>query len=99
MKKDRVTASFENKVLTVAVIGQFDYQMSLEFKKAIAEFTGVEKYVLDFARVTYLDSPALGALALLRTSDEAAEMCIINTNEILKNILENVQFHRLFKVE
>ena len=87
--------------LTVNIAGRLDTttapQLEAEFKQSI---TGVEKLVLDFAKLEYLSSA--GLRVLLKTQkvmNKQGEMIIKNVNDTINEIFEVTGFIDILTIE
>lgn len=81
---------------------RFDFSTHGWFTKTYEEaLTKTQKIVLDFSRVTYVDSSALGMMVLLhRQLNAASGHCTIrNANGTAKDILDMANFEKLFGYE
>lgn len=97
-----VDVSPDHKVVTVTIDGRFDFTLYRVFREAYTSYKDpATTYVLDLARVDYMDSSALGMLLQLRehAGGEAARVRIINCRPSLARILKIANFQRLFAIE
>ncbi|MFT5594060.1 MAG: anti-anti-sigma factor [Oceanicoccus sp.] len=97
-----INTSVKGDELTITVEGRFDFSAHQEFRDAYEEAdTGVNKYVIDMSRATYLDSSALGMLLLLRdhAGGESANVRISRCNSDVKKILTISNFEQLFTID
>ncbi|UTV98550.1 STAS domain-containing protein [Marinomonas rhizomae] len=81
---------------------RFDFSTHGWFTKAYEEaLKNTKKIVLDFSRVTYVDSSALGMMVLLhrQLSTNAGKGIIRNVNGTAKDILDMANFEKLFSYE
>lgn len=95
------TMSADGEELLIAVQGRFDFSVHQDFRRAYEEAPGMpQRYCVDLARTTYLDSSALGMLLLLRdhAGGDAANISIANSNEEIHKVLTISNFDQLFKL-
>ena len=81
---------------------RFDFSTHGWFTKAYKEaLTKTKKIVLDFSRVTYVDSSALGMMVLLHRelNTTSGQGIIRNVNGTAKDILDMANFEKLFSYE
>lgn len=90
-------------VATLFLSGRFDFNSHREFKEAYTLFLTdpeVSTLEVNFANVVYLDSSALGMLLMLRERGEGVgkQVVLRNPNEIVAQILDIANFHKLFTI-
>lgn len=93
--------SKDGSVLTVGVIGKFDFSLLNEFREAYSASNARHaRVVVDFHEVTSIDSSALGMLLnMQRTLDKTdSEIELINCSQDVKKILQIVRFDKKFKI-
>jgi anti-anti-sigma factor len=93
-----------NASATLALEGRFDFNSHRDFRGAydgLLGDPGVREIVVDFAKVDYLDSSALGMLLLLREKSESGGKSIVLTGlqGTVKQVLEIANFQRLFTIK
>lgn len=97
-----VDATPDNKEVTIAIEGRFDFNLYRPFRDAYLPHTipGIH-YVLNFGATDFMDSSALGMLLQLREHAEGqgAQITIRNCNSTLAKILRIANFQRLFTIE
>lgn len=84
--------------------GRFDFHSHRDFRtayEAVLGQDGVRDIIIDFGRVDYLDSSALGMLLLLREKAEAGgrKVRLANLSGSVKQVLEIANFGKLFAIE
>lgn len=84
--------------------GRFDFHSHRDFRtayEAVLADAAVRDITIDFARVDYLDSSALGMLLLLREKAEAGgkKVKLANLSGAVKQVLEIANFGKLFAIE
>ena len=82
----------------------FDFESHKDFRNMIKKIVveNAKKLSIDFAKVEYIDSSALGMMMLARHETETikCELTIINLKEgHAKNVLNLVKFDQMFKIE
>lgn len=88
----------------VRLDGRFDFRSGMAFRhatKPLLAAADVDTLVVDFARVSFVDSSALGLLLLLRAQaeDERKEVVLAHSSPALQKVLSVAQFHRIFRLE
>lgn len=81
---------------------RFDFSTHSWFTKTYEEaLTKTKTIILDFSRVSYVDSSALGMMVLLhRQLNKVSGHCTIrNANGTAKDILDMANFEKLFSYE
>lgn len=98
-----ITLAVKDSVATLAIDGSFDFESHTQFREISRQCLSdpaVCEVQVDFDRVQYLDSSALGMLLLLR--ERAVEghktVSLINVHGISRKIIEVANFSRLFRV-
>lgn len=94
--------SDDNALLTLTLIGKFDYTCHQLFQASYDTTTPPpERLVLDFLEVPTIDSSALGMLLLLRSyaGGDDSDVRIINAQPDIYKLLQTCKFDELFKVE
>ena len=100
----QVVVDREGQWARMRLIGRFDLTAHLTFRNAtrplLAE-AGLEGIEIDFQKVPYIDSTALGLLLLLRELAQQAGKALVlkNCGPELTRVLTASQFHRLFRIE
>lgn len=99
-----ITERTENNVTRLSLEGRFDFHSHRDFRSAYDGLLGradVREIVIDFGRVDYLDSSALGMLLLLREKAEAVGKKVILTSlaGTVKQVLEIANFGKLFTIQ
>ena len=95
------TSSGANGQLTIKIQGRFDFSVHQEFKSAYeSPDNKSDKFEVNLAGTTYLDSSALGMLLLLRdyAGGDTSEVTITNCSVDIKKILTISNFEQLFTV-
>lgn len=93
-----------NGRLKLAMSGRFDFNSNRDFRKAYEE--GMKRFAsgpieIDFHGVDYMDSSALGMLLLFKERAEEHERSIslVNCQESVREILDVVNFGKLFSIQ
>lgn len=89
--------------VVLALTGRFDFSAHRDFRGAYGKAldnAAVREIAIDFAKVDYMDSAALGMLLLLRQGAEEKRKAVSlrgATGSVLK-VLEIANFGKLFKL-
>lgn len=88
---------------TLALNGRFDFSAHRDFRGAYTtqlENPKIRAVTIDFARVDYMDSAALGMLLLLRQGAEDAGKSVVlcGATGSVQKILEIANFGKIFTV-
>lgn len=93
----------DNPRAVISIDGRFDFSRHREFR-GICDQTlgaaGVREVEVDFARVSYIDSSALGMLLLLRDNARLANKTVrlVNCRGSVRQILDIANFAKLFPI-
>ncbi|MBN4054168.1 STAS domain-containing protein [Nitrospira defluvii] len=84
--------------------GRFDYHANNIFRKTYKKnLEGKDKLEIevDLGGVDYIDSSALGMLLLLKDKAEnnKRSVCLVNCNEMVRQILDIANFEKMFKIK
>lgn len=87
----------------LALEGRFDFHSHRDFRAAYENALAsqdVRNIVIDFTKVDYLDSSALGMLLLLREKAESSgkKVRLANLAGSVKQVLEIANFGKLFEI-
>ena len=96
------TLSADGQELTLRIQGRFDFNSHQAFRDAYQGVDGSpQRYVVDLAGATYLDSSALGMLLLLRdhAGGDRADVRLINCNDDVRKVLSISNFQQLFVID
>lgn len=90
-------------IATLALEGRFDFNSHRDFRNAYEDLlTNIEirDIEINFEKVDYLDSSALGMLLLLREKVEASgkKIALCGLHGTVKQVLEIANFQRLFTI-
>ncbi|KQT67058.1 anti-anti-sigma factor [Pseudomonas sp. 2957] len=91
----------DQKKLTIAVKGRFDFGRHQEFRESYERLPHKpESIVVDLKEATYLDSSALGMLLLLRdhAGGDNSDIRVVNSSSDVKKILAISNFDKLFDI-
>ena len=89
-------------ITTLEIEGRVDTMTSPQLQQAVLQaFQGVEKVVLDFAKVTYISSAGLRVLLIGQKTAQSKHMSMVLTNvgETVKNVLDMVGFSSVMNIE
>ena len=86
--------------LTIEVVGNFSFEVQTDFRASYENSTR-QKYVIDLAKTTYMDSSALGMLLMMRehVAGTGAAIVLRNCDQDIKVILSVANFQDLFHIE
>ena len=92
--------SEHERVLTIAVSGNFAFDTHVEFRDAYVGVDAGSHFKVDLRNSTYMDSAALGMLLLLRdyAADGRGKVTILCCDSQPKKVLEVVSFDTLFDI-
>ncbi len=97
-----ITENLKNGRKILTLNGRFDFHTRQTFQAAIEKVTkGEERQViLHFNKVPYIDSAALGMLALMHKQFTAQhiEATIVNPQDFVKGILELANMEQIFPI-
>jgi anti-anti-sigma factor len=93
----------EAGMATVELVGRFDFNTHRDFRSAYESLiadAGCKAITVDFSRVDYLDSSALGMLLMLRDKMGGAgkEVVLTGVQGNVKQVLEIANFSKLFRI-
>lgn len=99
-----ITEKTADHVARLSLEGRFDFHSHRDFRSAYDALLSrpeVRDITVDFAKVDYLDSSALGMLLLLREKAEASgkKVKLANLTGSVKQVLEIANFGKLFTIE
>ncbi|WP_137936352.1 STAS domain-containing protein [Chitinivorax sp. B] len=94
---------YEGKVAKVILAGQFDFNSHRDFRQCCETVIAnpeVNEVQIDFQRVTYLDSSALGMLLLVKEKVNAANksLALVNCKDTVRQVLEIACFGKIFTI-
>ena len=97
------TSRIDDHTATIGLTGRFTFEAHPGFKartREALETDKLQRIVLDMEQVTYLDASSLGMILLLREAAEARQVVVIlhRPSPAVVNLLEVVQFERLFQI-
>jgi HptB-dependent secretion and biofilm anti anti-sigma factor len=88
---------------TISLVGRFDFNTHRDFRAAyepLVADAACRAITLDFSRVDYLDSSALGMLLMLRDKMGGCgkEVALTGVAGNIKQVLEIANFSKLFSI-
>ncbi|MEO5332669.1 MAG: STAS domain-containing protein [Magnetococcus sp. YQC-5] len=89
-------------IVTITLDSRFVFSEHQAFQQTYKNRPPKTRYIIDFKRVNYMDSSALGMLLVLKEHNgpEGKELLkIINCNPQIKKIFEIANFAQLFTIE
>lgn len=99
-----ITERTDGSTTRLNLEGRFDFHSHRDFRnayEAVLAKSGIRDIVIDFNRVDYLDSSALGMLLLLREKAESGgkKVRLAHLTGSVKQVLEIANFGKLFPIE
>jgi anti-anti-sigma factor len=99
----QISEKIEDATAHLGLEGRFDFHSHRDFRtayEAVLAKTEIREIVIDFNRVEYLDSSALGMLLLLREKAEASnkKIALANLSGSVKQVMEIANFGKLFTI-
>ncbi len=79
--------------------GEYDLTRKDEIKRLFRALDGDGPLVIDFSRVTFLDSTILAELAKLRVNREDRRIALAGASKAIRHIFEIVAFDQIFTLE
>jgi len=97
----RVSVTREDRNATIAIHGDFVFDVNREFREAYQQLPERTRITVDLSRTNYMDSAGLGMLIQMRehAGDANADIRLTGINETLRTILNVANFGRLFKID
>jgi HptB-dependent secretion and biofilm anti anti-sigma factor len=91
----------QDEKAVIRLEGRFDFNAHRTFREAYEPslgLTGISEFEVDFAKVDYLDSSALGMLLMLKEKAQASgkTVALANCRGTVKQVLEIANFGKLF---
>ncbi|MBF0181563.1 MAG: STAS domain-containing protein [Magnetococcales bacterium] len=96
-----IAVSENEGVVTITLDGKFVFSEHREFRDTYKDKPPKTRYVLDFRRVTYMDSAALGMLLLLNEHNKSGGtdlIKIVNCTPQVAKVFEIANFSQLFTI-
>ena len=98
-----IRETMNDHTATLALEGRFDFNSHRDFRTSYDSLLSnnqVRMIVIDFAKVDYLDSSALGMLLLLREKVETSgkKISLRGLQGTVQQVLEIANFQRLFTI-
>ena len=97
-----ISTTLEEGVLSIRIVGRFDFSVHNEFRQAIqVASSGVTKTIVDLSCTEYLDSSALGMLLVLRDKVAGGKesVHITGTKAEVQKIRAIANFDKLFTLD
>ncbi|MBL4607433.1 MAG: STAS domain-containing protein [Pseudomonadales bacterium] len=94
--------SNDGQNVTIAIAGQFDFNVVQEFRNAYMNIgDGAADVTLDMRETEYMDSSALGMLLNMKKHLGVADHCIriVNCRPQVKKILDISRFDKKFQID
>ncbi|MBF0215071.1 MAG: STAS domain-containing protein [Magnetococcales bacterium] len=97
-----ITTHEESGVVTITLDEKFVFSDHRSFRTTYHNRAPGTRFVLDFRRVTYMDSSALGMLLLLKEEGAGGDknrVQLLHCNDQVRKILEVANFTQLFTMD
>ncbi|GAB0057763.1 STAS-domain containing protein [Candidatus Magnetaquicoccaceae bacterium FCR-1] len=97
-----ITTHEEGNTVTILLDDKFVFSDHRAFRGTYQDRPSATHYIVDFRRVSYMDSSALGMLLLLKeegAGGDRTRVKLLHCNEQVKKILEVANFSQLFILE
>ncbi|MBF0627661.1 MAG: STAS domain-containing protein [Magnetococcales bacterium] len=97
-----ITTHEESGVVTITLDDKFVFSDHRAFRGTYHDRPPGTRFVLDFRRVTYMDSSALGMLLLLKeegAGGDKTRVQLTHCNDQIKKILDVANFTQLFTMD
>jgi len=97
-----ITTHEESGVVTINLDDKFVFSDHRAFHNTYHNRPPGTRFVVDFRRVNYMDSSALGMLLLLKeegASGDRGRVQLINCNDQVRKILQVANFTQLFQMD
>ncbi|MBF0271361.1 MAG: STAS domain-containing protein [Magnetococcales bacterium] len=94
-----ITTHEESGVVTITLDDKFVFSDHRAFRNTYHNRPPGTRYILDFRRVTYMDSSALGMLLLLKEEGAGGDknsVQLLHCNDQVRKILDVANFSQLF---
>ena len=95
--------STDKKTFTISVEGDFNFSMRQKFKSSYTDNDAIlaDNIIIDFMKTKTIDSSALGMLLdMQKDLEKSGDVTkIINSNEMIMNILKITSFYKKFTIE
>ena len=92
-----VSVSTEDDKVVIHILEKLDYSIMDAFKKAYEENLS-DHYLIDFSRVSYIDSSGLGILLNMKRTLNDAVIDLIHCNNHIKRVLIISRFNEQFTI-
>ncbi len=98
-----IQVSMQGNKATIILCEQFDHKVTHEFQESYnkaLEQNGMEEMDVDFTKVAFLNSFALGLLLILRDKAEKLDVAInlVNSQGAVRRMLEIANFDKIFNM-
>lgn len=95
-----ITATAGPDAVTIAISGRFDFNQNEAFRRAYEAHPAGTHFVVDMARVQYVDSSALGMLLLLRkhAGNSKDGVRLLHSSKDVARVLEIARFDQMFTI-
>ncbi|MDQ8153738.1 MAG: STAS domain-containing protein [Gemmatimonadota bacterium] len=95
-----ITSTAGSTGVSILISGRFDFNQNEAFRKAYESHPVGTSFVVDLARVQYVDSSALGMLLLLRkhAGNTREGVTLTNGSKDVMRVLEIARFDQMFRI-
>ncbi len=92
----------EQGVTIVSVEGEINLESSPQLRKAFEDLLkkGTQKIILDFQRISYIDSSGLATCVELfqRLQEKSGKLSLVNVSPKIRNVFEVTRLDKLFHI-
>ncbi len=95
-----ITSNRSGNHCAIDLSGRFDFSCRGDFRASYVNTPRGSSYIVDFTRVDYIDSAALGMLLMLKEhAGDANLVTLIGCNGQPAQVLKIANFHKIFRFE
>jgi anti-anti-sigma factor len=99
----KVTTQIQDGTATIRLEGRFTFESHPAFRSCVMpllEAPGLERMVLDMARVSHMDASSLGLILILRDHAQPhLDIVLQQPSQPVLKLLKIVQFEKLFTIQ
>ncbi|MCP8615729.1 STAS domain-containing protein [Salirhabdus salicampi] len=90
----------KEKEVRLYLMGELDITTIAEFNDSLKQIEDCEKVVIDFSKITFMDSTGIGSImeVIYLSQSEGFSLLFENLNEELQEVFETVGLFQLLKV-
>ena len=97
-----ITQTKVGDFVSVAIEGEVDLNSSPQLRKVFTELAekGTQKILVNFSKVSYIDSSGLATLIemMQRLKKGEGKMCLVNMSDKIKSLFEITKLDKLFAI-